>query len=115
MSDTNKKIVKAVNETFASGNVEAFLSYCAYDVRWNMVGSHNLKGKENIREFMKEVEGEAPPELTVNQLVGEGNSVICEGTFHLKKNGKSEQYAFCDVYELKDEKIQAITTYVIAI
>jgi uncharacterized protein len=75
---TNKKINQAVNKTFNNGNIDAFLAYCTYDVRWYAVGSHDLKRQNVFPQFMKEIHGETPSEIIVNQMVGEGNSVICE-------------------------------------
>ena len=45
MSAKNKEIVEKVNASFAEGSVEGFLSNCAHDVVWTMVGNKTTKGK----------------------------------------------------------------------
>ena len=45
MSATNKEIVEKVNAAFAAGNTAGFLSFCAEDVAWTMVGDKTVKGK----------------------------------------------------------------------
>src|SRR5258706_15232868 len=43
MSEKNKEIVKKVDAAFAAGNPEGFLSFCAEDVKWTMVGEKAVK------------------------------------------------------------------------
>ena len=45
MSAKNKEIVEKVNASFAEGEMEGFLSFCADDLVWTMVGSKTVKGK----------------------------------------------------------------------
>ena len=52
MSAKNKEIVEKVNAAFAEGSVEGFLSFCADDVVWTMVGDKTVKGKDAIRQWM---------------------------------------------------------------
>jgi uncharacterized protein len=51
MSAKNKKIIEKVNAAFAQGSLEAFLSLCADDVTWTIVGNRTVKGKDAIREW----------------------------------------------------------------
>lgn len=85
MSTKNKNIVQEVNSAFSKGDLDAFLAYCAYDVRWIMAGSHDMQGHDAIRQFMKDGEGEAAPEINIAQMIGEGNTVLCEGKFNMIK------------------------------
>lgn len=52
MSAKNKEIVEKVNAAFAEGSTEKFLSFCADDVEWTMVGDKAVKGKDAIRQWM---------------------------------------------------------------
>ncbi len=54
----NKKITRPINHSVSSSNVEAFLAYCAYDVRWNLAGSAPQVIQNTTRTFLKETKGE---------------------------------------------------------
>ncbi|MCM2359336.1 MAG: nuclear transport factor 2 family protein [Geobacteraceae bacterium] len=50
MSAKSKEIVEKVNTAFAENNLEGFLSFCADDVKWTMVGDKTVTGKDAIRQ-----------------------------------------------------------------
>jgi uncharacterized protein len=110
---TNKEIVEKVNEAFGENNFEGFLRYCADDVKWNMIGSPVLKGKEAILESMKNMEFTGVPKIVVENIIGEGDSVVAEGTVDmLKSSGEPYHAAFCDVYFFQNGKIKEMHSYV---
>jgi uncharacterized protein len=109
----NKEIVEKVNATFAEGGVEGFLSQCADDVVWTMVGSKTTKGKNAIREWLTSMDME-PPNFTVNKIIGEGDFVTAYGDMTMKdKDGKVVPYAYCDIYRFREGKIIELTSFVI--
>lgn len=113
MSSTNKEIVEMVNASFAEGGVEGFLSHCADDVVWTMVGNKSTRGKNAIREWMASMDME-PPEFTVDNIIAEGDFVTAYGDMALKeKDGKTVPYAYCDIYRFRDGKIVELNSFVI--
>lgn len=112
MSEKNKEIIEKVNATFAEGNTEGFLSFCAEDVEWGMVGEKTFQGKQAIREFMSAHSGEAP-EFTVDQIIAEGDTVVCSGDMTMKENGEPVSYTYCDIYELRNEAITRLQSFVV--
>ena len=109
----NKEIVEKVNATFAEGGVEGFLSQCADDVVWTMVGSKTTKGKNAIREWLTSMDME-PPNFTVNKIIGEGDFVTAYGDMTMKdKDGKVVPYAYCDIYRFREGKIIELNSFVI--
>ena len=113
MSSTNKEIVEMVNASFAEGGVEGFLSHCADDVVWTMVGNKSTKGKNAIREWMASMDME-PPEFTVDNIIAEGDFVTAYGDMALKeKDGKTVPYAYCDIYRFREGKIVELNSFVI--
>ena len=109
----NKIIVDAINKTFDKGDTEAFLSYCAEDINWIMPGNETCTGKESIRQMMKNMPGENP-EFKIKDLIAENDMVMCRGNMKMKeKEGKVQDYAFCDVYQFKEKKIVELTSYII--
>lgn len=110
----NKELIKKVNDAFTEGNVEAFLDYCAEDVRWIMGGESSLIGKEQLRKAMTSAPEQEPPQITVRNIIEEGDMVVCDGTMKMKKlDGTMLDGMFCDVYRIQDGKIVELTSYVV--
>lgn len=112
MSEKNKEIIEKVNAAFAGNNTEGFLSFCAEDVEWGMVGEKTFKGKRAIREFMSAHSGEAP-EFTVDRLIAEGDTVVCYGDMTMKENGEPFSYSYCDIYQLNNGEIARLQSFVV--
>lgn len=109
----NKEIVEQVNASFAEGNVEGFLSHCADDVVWTMVGNKTTKGKKAIQEWLASMDAE-PPKFTVANIIAEGHFVTAYGDMTMKeKDGQVAPYAYCDIYRFRNGKIAELTSFVI--
>jgi ketosteroid isomerase-like protein len=110
---TNKEIIEKVNEAFGENDVEGFLNYCSDDIKWKMIGSPELKGKQAIRKAMESMEFVGLPKIAILNVIEEGNSVVAEGTVDMtKKSGDLYHGAFCDVYFLESGKIKEMHSYV---
>ena len=89
MSASRKDIVEKVNAAFADNSVEGFLSFCADDVEWTMVGDKTVKGKDAIRKWMASMGPHEAPKFTVDTVIGEGDFVAAHGNMTMKdKDGK---------------------------
>jgi ketosteroid isomerase-like protein len=114
MATSNKNIVEKVNAAFADNNVDGFLGYCADDVTWSMVGDTTVKGKEEIRKWMKSMDMEAPA-FTVDAVIADGDRVAAFGDMTMKnKEGKVVPYSYCDVYRFRDGKIVELRSFVVS-
>ena len=113
MSTKNKEIVEKVNASFAEGGVEGFLSHCADDVVWTMVGNKTTRGKKAIREWMASMDME-PPKFTVENIIAEGDFVTAYGGMTMKdKEGKTGSYEYCDIYRFRGGKIAELRSFVV--
>lgn len=113
MSEKNMEIVAKVNAAFAEGSTEGFLSFCAEDVAWTMVGDKTVKGKEAIRQWMASMDSE-PPKFTVANIIAEGDFVTTHGDMTMKdKDGKAVPYSYCDIYRFRGDKIVELRAFVI--
>ncbi len=116
MSESNKNIVNEVNEAFANNRVEDFLKHCSDDIVWRMIGEKTTSGIKEIRDWMSQMEGAEPPKFTVDEIVAEGDSVICRGEMTMKdQSGDEGKYAYCDSYRFRNGKITELDSYVIKI
>lgn len=113
MSTKNKEIVEKVNAAFAEGSTEGFLSFCAEDVEWTMVGDKTVKGKDAIRQWMASMDME-PPKITVSNVIAEGDFVAAHGDVTMKdKDGRAVPYSYCDIYRFQGDKIVELRAFVI--
>ena len=113
MSVNHKEIVEKVNVAFAEGSVEGFLSCCADDVAWTMVGDKTVQGKDAIRQWMASMDME-PPKFTVAHVIAEGDFVMAHGDMTMQdKDGKVVPYAYCDLYRFRGDKIVELRAFVI--
>jgi uncharacterized protein len=113
MSAQNKEVVEKVNAAFAQNSVEGFLSFCADDVTWTMVGDKTVKGKDAIRKWMASM-GPEPSALTVDNVIAEGDFVTAHGDMTMRdKDGKTVPFAYCDIYRFERNKIVELSSFVI--
>ena len=113
MSQRNREVIQKVNDAFAKGDTEGFLSFCTDDVQWTMVGDETVKGKDAIRKWMNSMPAE-PPAFTVDNVIAEGDFVVARGDMTMKdKDGTPGSYAFCDVYRFRGDKIAELNAFVV--
>lgn len=113
MSDAHKRMVQQVNDAFAAGDTEKFLSLCAEDVVWTIAGEETVEGKAAVRKWMGTMEGE-PPKLTVEAIIAEGDRAMAQGRMMMKgSSGAEESYVYCDVYRFRDGQIAELTAFVV--
>ena len=113
MSTKNKEIFKKADAAFAEGSIDGFLSFCADDIVWTIVGDRTVKGKNAIREWMASMDME-PPTFTVHNVIAEGDLLTSNGDMTMKdKQGKVVPYSYCDIYKFRDEKIVELTSFVV--
>ncbi len=114
MSDQIKEIVEKVNASFENGDTEGFLSYCADDINWTMVGEKHVKGKEAVREWMKQMDGMEPPKFSVDNLIADGDTAVCSGNMTMKDmDSKTVPYGYCDIYRFRDGKIAVLSSFMV--
>jgi len=114
MSAKHKEIVEKVNAAFAENNVEGFLSFCADEVKFTMIGNKSVKGKDAIRQWMNSMDME-PPKITAGEVIAEGDFVAARGEMTLKEDGQNVpySYSYCDIYRFRNGKIAELNAFVI--
>jgi uncharacterized protein len=112
MRTANNQILIKISEEFAKGNLEFTTTYLADDIKWNILGENAIVGKEAVLEVSKMLQLESFPDITIKNIVADGNCVVIESTGKAKtKSGKPYNQTYCDVFHFRNEKIQEITTY----
>lgn len=110
--ESNKQVLVNANAAITEGDYEGFLSYCTEDTVWNFVGERVLNGKDAVRKYMAELYT-SPPKFRVESMVAEGDFVIAIGKTSLKNEGKFIDYAYCDVWRLREGKLYELKAFVV--
>jgi len=113
VTQENKETLKKANAAISQGDNEGFLSFCADDLAWTMVGDTTLNGKPAVREWMATAYKE-PPRFAVTDLIAENDFVTALGDISLEnEDGKAEHYAYCDVWRFRDGKMVELRAFVV--
>lgn len=113
MNLDNKLILQSANEAIMRGDNEGFLAFCSDDTVWTFVGEQTLRGKEAVRRYMAKAYIE-PPRFMVEVLISEGEYLTAVGTISLKdEHGIFVDYAYSDVWRLRDRKLAELKAFVI--
>jgi len=114
MANEILSVVEKVNAAFAAGDVEAFLTQCADDVVFTMVGHQRVEGKAAIRKWMANSPSE-PPKFSVQSVIATQDRVVCYGDMTMTEADGTGSYEYCDVYRIENGKVKELRAYVIKI
>lgn len=113
MAENNKQILELANAAITKGDYEGFLFFCTEDTRWTFVGEQTLSGKTAVLEYMKKAYVE-PPKFKVEHLIAEDDFLTAIGQISMNgKDGKAVDYAYCDVWRLREGKLHELKAFVI--
>lgn len=112
----NKRTVQKYMEAFARSDHAEILSCLTEDVEWVIPGAFHLTGKT---AYDKEIENDAfvgSPMISVTRMTEEHDVVVAEGSVRsARKDGGLLNAVFCDVFEMRGEKIRRQTSYLMEV
>lgn len=112
MNDHKATLEKA-NAAIARGDHESFLSFCTDDTLWNFIGDRMLEGKAAVRTYLADTYKQ-PPQVVVETLLVDGDFLVARGKITLRDaEGLETEYAYCDVWKLRDGKLAELHAFVI--
>ena len=88
-------------------NGNFYLDHLAENMKWNIVGMPVIEGKKEVLETIKELHLENFSSSKIKNIVAEGEFVVVESS------GKTSGNYFCDIYQIKYDKIQELTSYIV--
>jgi ketosteroid isomerase-like protein len=104
--------IKKISEEFAKGNLAFASAYLSEDIKWNILGQDPVVGKNEVLEVSKMQQLESFPDITIKNIISEGNFVVIESTGKATtKGGKPYNQTYCEIFRFEDEKLQELTTY----
>jgi len=107
MFERNKHLINQVINAISMENKSFYFNHLADDIKWNIVGMPVIEGRKEFLETIKELRLENFSSSKIKNIVAEGEFVVVESS------GKTSGNYFCDIYQLKDEKILGLTSYIV--
>ena len=112
----NKKTVERYMEAFAMSDHAEVLACLTDDVEWEVPGAFHLKGKASFDLEIENPEFAGSPAITITRMVEDGDVVVAEGAVHQhRKDGGVLDLRFCDVFVLREGRIEKLTSYLMEI
>ncbi|WP_320777214.1 nuclear transport factor 2 family protein [Streptomyces sp. CRN 30] len=107
-----KAVVETYIEGFRRSDHAMILSCLAEDVVWEMHGRTTLRGKEAFDAEIGNDAFEGGPELWLDRLVEEGDTVVATGGGRTRrKDGEVLGFLFSDVFTFTGDAISRLETY----
>ena len=110
----NKRTIETYIDGFNKSDHEQILSCLTDDVIWEMPGMFRLEGKVAFDGEIENPAFEGKPSVTITRYTEENDVVVAEGIVKGKmKGGEPFTAIFCDVFEMRNAKIQRLIGYLI--
>jgi uncharacterized protein len=107
-----KEVVETYIEGFRRSNHEMILSTLTDDVVWELFGYTTLTGKDAFDKEIENPDFVGSPELTIDRLVEEADTVVAIGTGKVaRREGDPLVFVFSDVFTFTGDKISRLETY----
>ncbi len=108
----NKRPIEACMEGFRKTDRPQILSCLTDDVEWVIPGAFDVRGKDDFAKHIVDEGFVGHPLITVSRLTEEDNVVVAEGSVRApKQDGGFLNLVFCDVFDMWDEKIRRLVSY----
>jgi ketosteroid isomerase-like protein len=109
---TRKRIVERYIDGFRRTDHAQILSCLTDDVVWELHGYKTLRGKHAFDSEIESDDFEGGPELTIDRLIEEGDTVACTGGGSVpEKGGDRRDFVFCEVFTFAGDAVSRLDTY----
>jgi ketosteroid isomerase-like protein len=109
----NKRTVTRYLEAFSKNDYQGILSCLGDDIIWEIPGVYRKTGKDAFAYELENSNFSENPTITVTRIIEESDVVMAEGTMVVKtKDAGLIDVAFCDVFTMKEKKINHIIIYI---
>ena len=112
MSYDHRATIQHLTDAINGGSFETFISFLANDAKWMIVGEHTLSGREPIRDFMAQSEGHAPPNISIDSMIIDGDQAAAYGEMSMTENGETTEFMYCDLYRFNGSEISELISFI---
>ncbi|MCM3759784.1 nuclear transport factor 2 family protein [Alkalihalobacillus oceani] len=106
--------IREFDEAFTSGNLSWIAEHVTEDIEWTVVGEPTVKGKQALLDGVSQMMAQPLEEHQLLRVVADQQIAVVEGTMEMEvEQGVKHAFSVCDLYDLEDGKVKALTTYVV--
>ncbi len=109
-----KQELKKLHIAVADNNTSFIMDSVAEQVTWNIVGHKPIKGKDRVKEALKQEITDNVTEIELKNIITHGKTGAVDGTLLF---GDGKVLSFCNIFNFtgagKNSKIIEIASYVI--
>jgi hypothetical protein len=109
--------IEQIAKTFISHNFDETFPYMADGIKWNVIGRHELLGRDAVMAQCAEAKkflATVATTFTKLEVSRAGNTVFVEGACLFRDpKDQSSRVASCDVFQFSDGRLVEITSYVV--
>lgn len=110
----HKAIVESYVEGFRRGDHAQVLACLTEDVVWDLPGYKHLTGRQAFDLEIENEEFVGHPQLTIDRLVEEGDTVVAIGRGGgTRRGGEAFRFAFTDVFTFRGDQICRVESYLV--
>lgn len=108
----NTQTVEAYLDGFRRTDRALILSCLTDDIEWLIPGAFHVHGKDQFAGHIVDEGFAGQPEISVSRMLETNDVVIVEGSVRAPKaDGGVLDLAFCDVFDMREGKIQRLVSY----
>lgn len=119
MTSNREAFIQEFSEAFGRGDTDHVAATITDDIRWHVVGSERVEGKDAVVTALQSQFADSTSELSIKHIISHGKNVAVNGTLKIRPHsGDVKTYAFCHIIDLsgfKNALVKQITTYQIEI
>jgi uncharacterized protein len=108
-----KEIINSLIKSFEGNDIEAILNHMTDDIEWQMIGDKTISGKDEMRKFFADNEDMKMISSTKKHTLIDGDHVAVDGEVQCSKNGEVTDMYYCDIYQLENEQVKKMISYII--
>ena len=87
-------LLRDLNIAFARADVEGILAFFSEDIRWQIMGGSDLRGKTAVRDALEAMKDVVTRELVIDSIITQGREGAISGVITTERGAS---VAFCDV------------------
>lgn len=111
-SDDSRELIRAYFRAVDANDIDSVVESFHDDIVYERPGYEAISGKDRLRQFFTEERIIAEGRHAVEDVLVDGDRVAAWGSFAGKsRTGADLRESFCDVYEMRDDKIYRRRTF----
>jgi ketosteroid isomerase-like protein len=107
-----KRVVERYIDGFRRTDHAQVLSCLSEDIVWNLHGFKTIQGKDDFDAEIESEGFEGSPELRIERLIEEGDTVVATGGGSVAQTGgKTIEFVFSEEFTFADDLVSQLDTY----